>query len=160
MQARRPKSKQGTCQLAAGEKPNNSAAEARAANERSRALKQEMTARDPFWPVSRALGWIAFRDEARIEQTLRVATWYSVQAGGRYELPTRGGRCCARSKMAVFEHSGRAKTCRAKLGPMRWGGVGRIMFVFVARTCWHCRPPNGSWRKRANVTTMRHPVSA
>ena len=72
-------------QPAAGEKPNNSAADqgARVASERSRAIKLEMTARlfaDLFWPVSRALGWIAFRDEARIEDSLRAATWYAVQA--------------------------------------------------------------------------------
>jgi hypothetical protein len=72
-------------QPAAGEKPNNSAADqgARVASERSRAIKLEMTAglfADLFWPVLRALGWIAFRDEARIEDSLRAATWYSVQA--------------------------------------------------------------------------------
>jgi hypothetical protein len=125
-------------QPAAGEKPNNSAAEqeARAANERSRALKQEMTARlfaDLFWPVSRALGWIAFRDEARIEDTLRAATWYSVQAARPLRDANPQGTLLRALQDGGLRDSGTANTCRAKRGPMRGGGVGRMMFVFVAR---------------------------
>ncbi len=58
----------------------------RAAEGRSRELKREMTARlfaETFWPVSRALGWIAFRDPQQIEESWSAAKLYASGEIGR-----------------------------------------------------------------------------
>jgi hypothetical protein len=57
--------------------------EARAADERSSVLKREVAARlfaELVWPVPRVLAWIAFREEACIEENWRAAKWYPPQA--------------------------------------------------------------------------------
>jgi len=58
----------------------------RAAEARSREVKREMTARlfaEPFWPASRALGWIAFRDPQLIEKSWTAAKLYESSELGR-----------------------------------------------------------------------------
>jgi len=58
----------------------------RAAEVRSREVKREMTARlfaEPFWPASRALGWIAFRDPQLIEKSWTAAKLYESSELGR-----------------------------------------------------------------------------
>jgi len=70
--------------VAGGNKHRDSAGQdARAAEERSRTIKQGIAARlfaELFWPVPRVLAWIAFREEAGIESSWRAAIFYPTQA--------------------------------------------------------------------------------
>jgi hypothetical protein len=117
---------------------------------------------DLFWPVSRALGWIAFGDEARIEDSLRAATWCPAQAA----WPLRDADPRGTLLRALQDGSLRALSDGKELPRAAWANAtGRSWpdnVRFVARTCWRygLSSANGSCQKRAKVTPMRNRVPA